>query len=1331
MGRNYNSGEDDNFRITALLDPGIYYIEVSDFNDDIGDYDLHVDVVTATEIELNTTVSGTIDSGNDVDYFSIDISTPTFVVIFTTGNLDTVGLLLVDRTNSILQLEFDDQSGEENNFLIRDRLNPGTYYILVGSFGTGDYILHVDVFTTTEIELNTSVSGTIDPADDIDYFSLEINTPTNVNIFTTGNLDTIGGLFDGTNTFLQSDDNSGGYPNFLISARLNPGTYYIGVLTFFGDPGDYILHVDVVTVTEIELNTPASGTIDPANDVDYFSLEINTPTNVNIFTTGNVDTEGSLQDDMGNELAGDDDSGEEGENFLIRARLNPGTYYIEVSTLFGDTGDYVLHIDELTPDRPLTLDVVPAELSIVSGNTGQITVDARAGDSTLVLTLSGLLNTTITLDGINDEVATILQATIEYSGGNERFYEPIEVEGDLNEFKSTRPPTDLSVVEAIVETIIDSAFWNDTYDDYQPATITMSVTRLGERVSADIVITIVDDKAPSLDVEPKELHLKENSTKQITVKAKNIKDTSDIKVMLTGLAGIEATTNPVILNASMPEATIILKAIDDLIYTGTRTETVMLKAEGYASAAFAVSITDNEVPTPLSLSMIPSVLDLERDSTGQIIVNMHVENQAIVLALEGLVNTTITLDGLNNEDEVMLMATVQYSGGEMDLYDIGKVEGDLDEFKSTRPPIDLSAIETAIETIIDSTFWDDTYNDYQPATITMSAARPGEQVSAELVVMVGKDLGDVGSAVTPAISLIIPSALVESTNEIVGSTMIDVKHGESFPVYISVAIADTAVDSLLLTLDGPQDGALPPTLMTSALGAGETWSELFVGNSTTTAVGQQNYRYCLAETQNCSASISVSYSSPAVLVVDINEISPEWDFTLSSQTATAGCSPDEDGTFPTLLSQEGNIFTSTGLLPEIPTYTGIVDGDSYSLAYRDPDLDGGTFIDTLVTRYSDDPVALSGQGAWWWTDRAGFLCHSTYNIKFTPRPHIDSIAVARMSVSEDVGAVTVTVTLTHPPVQPVAAMLKIEGTATNADYQVDRNINFGIGERQTTLDLDIVDDSLVELDETIILKAVSQDLNKLVGASSTALTIEDNDVPTISFQQAGYVIFEGTTGTITLVADQSPVVEAQIRLTTNSVTVLNRKYRLSTTIIVFEPGQRTASFEVSIIDDNVLQATQELRLSIVQLDSSATRETVSETMIRVKDDDAPIAGLAIVGDDIRLEEEDSATLRITLDRSFGQATTILIVTTGTATLGEDYTIGADDNQVMLQAGSTSVETTLKVIDNGQPEPDETIILTLEAGNNLIIDDEPGAQLTLIIEGVILLFRIKVFLEGVQ
>ena len=93
---------------------------------------------------------------------------------------------------------------------------------------------------------------------------------------------------------------------------------------------------------------------------------------------------------------------------------------------------------------------------------------------------------------------------------------------------------------------------------------------------------------------------------------------------------------------------------------------------------------------------------------------------------------------------------------------------------------------------------------------------------------------------------------------------------------------------------------------------------------------------------------------------------------------------------------------------------------------------------------------------------------------------------------------------------------------------------------------------------------------------------------------------------------------------------------------------------------------------------SIKRGAISTATIIIPDNAAPIASLEVVGavgDDIRLEERgsDSATLRVTLDRTFEDPVTIQIVTEGTATLGGDYTIGGtSDNPVvvMLPAKAT-------------------------------------------------------------
>ena len=1140
------SGIGDNFRIGAPLEMEPYFIAVnlSDFGN-FGEYDIHANEVTVTEIELNTSVSGTVDFDGDADYFSIVISTPTFVNIFTTGELTTAGKLI--NSMGTESASDDATSGSGSNFRILTRLDPMTYYIQVNFpfEDTGEYDLHVDEFTATEIELDTSVSETIDPEDDVDYFSIEIiDTPTDINIFTTGKLDTIGRLINSVGTELaRSSEIDSGNLNFLISTRLDDReTYYIEVGGFESSTGKYTLYVltddhspTTNRATVLSLNAPESGRIDPANNVDYFSIEINTQTDVNIFTTGKLNTAGELINSGGKVLQTDDGSGSGGNNFLITANLEQGIYYIGVrSSTPSDislTGDYMLQVN--IDATPVPLNTSVSDTIDPENDLDYFSIVISTPTFVAIYTTGGLN----TAGSLQDNTGNVLQTDDQSGSGNN--------------FLIRAPRLERGTYYIQVSALFGDAGEYDLHVDE----VTVTEIELNTSVSG-------------------------------TIERENNLDYFSLEIDTPTYANIFTT--------------------DTLNTIGT-----------------LIDSAGNALQTD--------------DQSGE-------KNNFLIRA---------------RLDPVTYYIEVRSSGTETGNYDLH-----VDE-------------------------------------------------------------------VVPRISLIIPSTLIESTNEIIGSTMRDVKHGEPFPVYISVAIA-TTFNSLLLTLDGPQDGALPPTLMTSALGAGATWSEFFVGNSTTAALGQQNYRYCLAGTQNCSPSISVSYSPPDDPIVDVEEIGSEWDFTLSEQTATpARCPSNAEVTLPTLLRQEGNAFTSESFL----IYTGIVDGDSYSLAYRDPNVNEGTYIDTHVTQYSRDPVALSGPGVWWWTNRAGFLCRGTYNIVYTPRPHIDSIAVARMSVSEDVGAVTVTVTLTHPPVQSVAATLEIKGTATDADYQVvERNISFDIGERQTTLNLVIVDDKLDEPDETIILEAVPQDLNTLVGTTSTTLTIEDNDVLTINFERASYVISEGATGTVTLLADQSAGVKTQIRLTTLSGTVSDDAYQLSPTIVVFEPSQSTASFEVSIFDDNVVRSTRKLSLSFNPINNS-TRGTVFETVISIKDNDIPNASLevvGIVGNNILLEEGADVMLRVTLDRSFEEATTIQIVTTGTATLGEDKDYTITDNPVELSTGNTSVETQLTIrVDDDDDEPDETIILTLTASNNLIIVDRPEAKLTLTIGRADLLFRMKVFLEGAQ
>ena len=205
--------------------------------------------------------SGRIETGGDVDYFSVQVSEYGVLTVYTTGNLDTYGAL---QNSSGSTLATDDDGASGNNFGINYVVNSDTYYIKVEGYGseTGSYTMNALFYADDSdfwfratrlswVVLNTSGSlgidriGWIEKLDDKDFFAVQVNKPGVLTVFTTGNLDTRGYLYDignGDVPYLwASDDDSGSGNNFGIVSQVFPGTYYIEVEGY--NTGSYDLHV--------------------------------------------------------------------------------------------------------------------------------------------------------------------------------------------------------------------------------------------------------------------------------------------------------------------------------------------------------------------------------------------------------------------------------------------------------------------------------------------------------------------------------------------------------------------------------------------------------------------------------------------------------------------------------------------------------------------------------------------------------------------------------------------------------------------------------------------------------------------------------------------------------------------------------------------------------------------------------------------------------------------------------------------------------------------------------------------------------------------------------
>ena len=142
--------------------------------------------------------------------------------------------------------------------------------------------------TATPITLGTPVSGTIDPAGDLDVFRLdlsEIADSMDVWIYAKGDLDTRGVLADADGRRLAENDDSfitGRREAFSIRANLSTGIYYIVVLGYREKTGDYTLHADaatdpgnsIATATHLNLDSPTPGKIESVGGANYFRLDI-------------------------------------------------------------------------------------------------------------------------------------------------------------------------------------------------------------------------------------------------------------------------------------------------------------------------------------------------------------------------------------------------------------------------------------------------------------------------------------------------------------------------------------------------------------------------------------------------------------------------------------------------------------------------------------------------------------------------------------------------------------------------------------------------------------------------------------------------------------------------------------------------------------------------------------------------------------------------------------------------------------------------------------------------------------------------------------------------
>ena len=240
---------------------GTYYIEVKNGSSIGGDYELHIETGTdttstsnAATLALGGSVESVLDSTSDVDYYKITLSAQTDLILRSTGRTNAKGeLLRQNGTTSVANntvgrlIQGPYSSRGDNNFLIRQSLAAGTYYlkVTVPTDGSGgSYAVHASAAsapgstraTAATLTLDVAGAATLSADDDVDYFSVTVSEAGQIGFTATGspatgNLLVAGELQDADGTTLQTfgrfrADRQVGFRGLHY---LEPGTYYVKV----------------------------------------------------------------------------------------------------------------------------------------------------------------------------------------------------------------------------------------------------------------------------------------------------------------------------------------------------------------------------------------------------------------------------------------------------------------------------------------------------------------------------------------------------------------------------------------------------------------------------------------------------------------------------------------------------------------------------------------------------------------------------------------------------------------------------------------------------------------------------------------------------------------------------------------------------------------------------------------------------------------------------------------------------------------------------------------------------------------------------------------------
>ena len=506
-------------------------------------------------------------------------------------------------------------------------------------------------------------------------------------------------------------------------------------------------------------------------------------------------------------------------------------------------------------------------------------------------------------------------------------------------------------------------------------------------------------------------------------------------------------------------------------------------------------------------------------------------------------------------------------------------------------------------------------------------------------------------------------------------------------------------------------GALYPNSNNNGFSARQTENHRHYGSSTTSSTTQGDWVSIGADKRTLRFGAKNGRPGDYIRVIT-RASNPIIDFDLTSSEGAESVSSAAltvDLSFPSTQNVTVN-YSVTG------TATG--SGTDYTLANGiltiNAGLTSGTInITGIVNDSLDEPnetviVTLSNPS----NATLGTNNVHTYTINDNDNAPVVEFNNTSSNDAESVSSKAITVDLSAASSQDVTVNYVVTGTATGSgtDYTLtDGTATIPANATSTTITIgNIVDDSLDELNETVIV-TLSNPNNATLGSKTihTYTITDDDDAPVVSFNSpssngAESVSSKAITVDLSSASGKNVTVNYAV---TGSATGSGTDYTLENGTLTFSAGATFGIISIGNIVDDLIYEADETVIITLSSPNNATLGAVNVHTFTINDNDnAPVVDFSSISSNDN-ESVSSKAITVELSAASTQSVTVDYTLTGTASgSGTDYTLA--DGTLTISAGLTSGMITIAgIVDDGLDEPNETVIVTLSNPSNATLGDD--------------------------